>query len=509
MKQIYTLIHYDLRNQLRERGTLMLMMVALLLAAFGLFEGARFERNSRQAVALAAAQEHQARSDANTLAQRYFSNPAAPEFADLKWHRTPIDIRGYAFREHVGFAAKPAIPGAGLAIGQADLLPSYVRVRAESMDSVRAALEIEHPARLALGRFDLMFFVIYLWPLVLLALTTSVLTQDRESRRLRTLQLQGVRPGHMLVAQIAARTLAATSVLITACVAGALSIGTVGFDLAGFTALFKWSSVVLLYSMFWASVTIAIGALCGNRMTAAFAGFGAWIVLAIIIPGAIGVVIRLQAPVPPRESYVQAMRDAGDMVAANQLVSLARFYDSHPEWRPATGLDKLASTISRLQRAQELERVMAGVDRQFEQARQRQQRLFESLQVLSPVTMSYQALVNIAGNDSERHQRFLLEVQQHQQLLREYFQRAIQLSALGDERSPCTVTCLGGYGFLDFDRVPAFEASDALSTVSDSGAQLIPLPLWMAGLIGLAALLLTRPWSTGKQKHAGSDIHRS
>lgn len=326
--------------------------------------------------------------------------------------------------------------------------------------------------------------------------------------RLRALQLQGVRLGHLLVAQIAARTLAATALLLAICVAGALTISTVTFDFAGYAALLKWSGVVLLYSMFWATVAIAICAICGNRISAAFAGFGAWIVLAILIPGAISVVIRFQSPMPQRESYVQAMRDAADLVAANKLDSLARFYDSHPEWRPATALDKLASSVSRLQRAQELERVMASVDQQFEQARQDQQRRFEKWRVLSPVALAYQALVHIAGNDSDRHQRFLREVQQHQQRLRDYFQRTIQVSALGDERSPCPATCLGGYGFRDFDRVPTFAASSGLSTSSGTRTHLIPLLLWMTGLMGLAGLLLARPWLNGKQQRIGADTRQ-
>lgn len=493
MKQMFTLIAYDLRSQLRERGTIALVLVGLALAGFGLFEGARFERDQRRAVADAAAQEVGARAEANDLARRYFANPAAPEFSALQWYRTPVDVRGYAFRAHVGFAGKPEVPGAALAIGQADLLPSYVRVRAESMESARTALEIEHPGRLAVGRFDLMFFVVYLWPLILLALCTSVLTQDRESHRLRALQLQGVRLGRMLAAQVTARALAATALLVLATGIAALAAGIIPADGAGMAALASWAGVVLLYSMFWAAVAIVICAVCGNRMTAAFAGFGAWLMLAVLLPGAMTAAIQMGAPVPVRERYVQALRDAGDQVNADKLASLARFYDSHPEWKPAaTPLAKVSSSVSRLQRAQELERVMAGVDRQFEQARLRQQNLFEQAIVFSPVTLVYQTLSAIAGNDGERHRRFMAEVQRHQSQLREYFQRAIQLAALGDERKPCPAACLGGYGFRDFDQVPRFAASPALARAPAGPPQLAALPVWIAALLVLAAGLMMR-----------------
>lgn len=340
-----------------------------------------------------------------------------------------------------------------------------MRVRAESMQSALTAVEIEHPARLAAGRFDLAFFIVYLWPLTLLALCTSVLTQDRESHRLRALQLQGVRQSRLLAAQVAARTLAASAALLVFCAAGALLGGAIAPDGAGLSALGAWAGAVLLYSMFWGAVAIAICAVCGNRMTAAFAGFGAWLVLAIMLPAAITTAIQLAAPVPERERYVQAMRDAGDRVP---------------------------SGLPRLERAVEVERQMVGVDRQFDQASARHQELFDRALAFSPVTLAYDSMAVIAGNDNARHQHFMAEVRRHQLRLRSYFQNAIQLAALGDAKHHCPSTCLGGYGFLDFDGVPRFVASSALSEHPQAPLRLAALAGWIVALLVLAAALLAK-----------------
>jgi ABC-2 type transport system permease protein len=493
MNQLFTLIRYDLRSQLRERGTVMLLALGLALALFGLFEGARFARHGAQASAGAAAQEDGARAAAAGLAARYFGAPADPALAALQWYRNPADVRGYAFYQHVGFAAKPAAAGAALAIAQADVLPAYVRVRADSMESVRTASEIEHPARLAAGRFDLMFFVVYMWPLVLLALTMSVLTQDRESGRLRALQLQGVGLGRMLLAQVLARSLLAGAALVAAVAAAALLSGALAADAGAALALLLWAGVVLLYSLFWAGVAAVVCALCHTRMTAAFAGFGAWLVLAVLLPGALTAGVRLGAPLPSRESYVQAMRDANDAVQANRLGSLARFYDQHPEWKPGkTALDKVSSSVTRIQRAEELENALLPVEQAFDGARARQQRLFAQLAPASPVTLAYQALAEIAGNDAGRQQAFIGEVRAHQLRLRAFFQRAIQEAALGDEGQSCAATCLGGYGFRDFDAVPRFQASAGLAEATLPAPRAAALALWAAALFGLALWLLRR-----------------
>ncbi len=411
------------------------------------------------------AQETQARSAANSLAQRYFADPGAAEFKSLQWFRTAIDVRGYAFREHVGFASKPQAAGAALAVGQADLQPAYVRVRAESMQSARTAVEIEHPARLAAGRFDQGFFIVYLWPLILLALCASVLTQDRESHRLRALQLQGVRQGRMLAAQAMARTLAACAVLLAFCTAAALLAGAVAPDAAGLSVLAAWSGIVLLYSAFWGAAAIAVCAACDNRIMAAFAGFGVWLVLAIMLPAASSAAIQLAAPAPERERYVQAMRDAGDRVPAG---------------------------LPRMERAIALEGQMAGVDSLFQQARSRRQQLFDQALVFSPVTLAYESMAVIAGNGGKRHQQFMDDVLQHQLQLRGYFQNALQTAALGDAKHHCPATCLGGYGFLDFDGVPRFSASAALYESPKAPPQLAALPVWIAALLMLAAALLAK-----------------
>jgi ABC-2 type transport system permease protein len=491
MKSIYALIRFDLLMQARERGTWLLLAATLLLAGYGLFEGKRFDSNAEAARNGAMQHERTAQHSAQALAARYFANPEAAEFAGQLWFRTPVDIRGYAFREHVGYAVKPGIPGAALTVGQADLLPAYVRVRGESMESVRTAAEIEHPGRLAAGRYDLMFFIIYLWPLILLSLCVSVLTQERESRRLRTLQLQGLTPLHLLLAQVGGRVAAATGLLILFCCGAALAGGAVPASAAGLGALASWSLIVLAYSAFWGAVALAICALCGNRMNASFAAFGAWLVFTVVLPGVLSTVIQLGAPMPNREYYVQAMRDAGDKVAADKLNSLARFYDSHPEWRPArTALDKVSSSVSRIQRAQELEQAMLGVEQTFEDARLRRDALFGRAMVFSPVTLAYEAFSHVAGNDQQRQQRFIAEVQQHHTALRGYFQHAIQTAALADEQSACTKTCAQGYGFSDFAAVPRFTPSAALAQAPPVPARFGMILAWIAALGGLAWLIL-------------------
>jgi len=493
INRLWTLVVYDLRALRRERGAIALLAAALVLAGFGLFEGNRFRQHAASAQQAAAVQETGARTAATQLAARYFADPQSPQFDNELWYRTPVDVRGYAFRSHLGFAARPPLAGAALAIGQADLQPAYVQVRAESMESVRTATEIDHPARLAAGRYDLLYFTVYLWPLIVLALCASVLTQERESLRLRSLLLQGVASHHIVFAQAAARGLLATALLGVVVAALALAGGAVRADSAGVTALAWWGLLLGAYSGFWITVAIVVCALARDRMHAAFYGFGAWLLLAIVLPATVDVAARAAAPMPPREAYVQALRDAGDLVAANRVHSLARFYDSHPEWRPAkTKVGDVPASVSRLQRAEELEQAMAVVDDRYARAAAKRAAWSARLSWLSPVTLANAGFARVAGNDNARQQAFFDDVTRHQRQLRAYFQQAIQQAALGDERQPCPRTCLGGYGFRDFDAVPRYTPAPTLAMQPAPAPGFWSLAAWAALFLALAGLALRR-----------------
>lgn len=485
---------YDLKSLWRERGPLWLLVVALVLALFALAQGASFQTRVQVATQAAQAQALAARTSAKALAQTYFANPADPQFADLKWWRSAVDIRGYAFREHLSFAIQPALPGAALAVGQADVLPAYVRVRAESMEGAASAYEIEHPARLAVGRFDLMFFVVYLWPLALLALGSSVLTQERETRRLPGLLLQGVASWRLLLAQVLTRSLGATAVLLVVVSAAALFSGVVPATAAGAGALATWSGIVGLYTLFWAGVVAVLCSLCAQRVTAAFAGFGAWVLLTVLAPALLTAGVSLAAPVPSRELYIDAVRDAADRVSSNRVQMLARFYDQHPQWRPSkTALDKLPGAVTRLARAQEQERLLAKVSSRFEAARTQRDTLFARWSWLSPVTLAGVALSSAAGTDAQRHRVFMSEAQAHHQGLRDFFQAGIQQAALRDELAPCPVTCRGGYGFENFDAVPVFSASPVLSQATPLAAGVSAIAAWAVALLALAVWHVAAP----------------
>jgi|GEM_PF-1719831 len=495
MKHWLILIRFDLITQLRERGTWLMLGVVVVMAWFGVWQGSSFTREASVAAASALTQADTARAAAKQYATGFFANPETEEAKAARSFRNVADIRGYAFREHIAFAAKPVAAGAALSIGQSDILPVYVRVRAESMDSVRFSNEIEHPKRLQVGRFDLMFVVLYLWPLVLLSLAISVLTNDRETKRLDLLRLQGVKTVSVLMAQLVGRVSAATAIFIVLVTIPILTFGVVPRDASGVGALLQWAGVTVVLSLFWASVAGLICAVCKTRANAAFASFGAWVVVALVLPQLLAATVAGISPMPSREMYLLKMREAVDKTNADRVKLIERFYDQHPEWRPlTTPLDKVATPVVRLARAAALETSIADADAEFATARSKQSHLLSSLQWLSPVTVTHSAYAQIAGNDAARHDLFLSEVRQYQLQLRAFFQARLQQAALAEEANPCkhpSTTCLPGFGFTDHDEVPRSAIAPALRAAPVIPAALLWLFAWAGLLLLLAGIVVT------------------
>jgi ABC-2 type transport system permease protein len=500
MRITFTLARYDLRQLVRERGTTYLLVAMALLFGYGLYQGHQFARVASASAQAASVQEKVAREKAFAYAQGFFAAPNTPVHLAERSFRNVADIRGYAFREHVAFAANPDVAGRAFAIGQSDVLPRYVRVRAESMESVRQSNELEHPRRLAVGRLDVMFVAIYLWPLALLALNISALTVDRETKRVNTLRLQGIAEGKILFAQVMARTTAATAFVVGVTLTCAWLFGALPLSIEGVLAGANWALVFATYSVFWAAVSMVISALFAARAPAAFAAFGSWLVLAVLLPQVLFAVVATMYPVPSRERYLLDVREAVDRVNADRIGIAERFYDRHPEWRPqSTALDKVAPPVMRLARASELETRLQASEQRFEEHRRAQALFLERASRLSPVTLTQNAFERLAGNDAARHARFLADVRAFQLSLRQFFQARLQQSALAEERQPCahpSTTCMTGFGFTAHKEVPVFTPSAALSTAPKVRfGECVVLLLWGAALAVLAGLTLGRSQS--------------
>lgn len=301
-------IRAELRLILRSKlGVLSLALLALLSS---LAVGAGIAKVARQEATIARVAAEQAR-DFATVADTYGKPDGDPGnaayYTFLLTHDTPPPL---------AFAA----------VGQRDIQPFVLRVRALGLQQQLYDAETIN-AELALpGVFDWAFVLIYLAPLIVIALTHDLITGEREGGRLRLLLSM---PGRGLwrrrVGLRFGLTLAALALPFL--VGAMVTASPAGPALAMLL-------VAALYLAFWFGVALLVGSLVRASATAAASLIGCWILLTLVLPTLANATIVRAVPTAKGIDLTLAQREIvhhGWDIPKPE--TFARFFVHHPEWR--------------------------------------------------------------------------------------------------------------------------------------------------------------------------------
>ncbi|HYZ85862.1 MAG TPA: DUF3526 domain-containing protein, partial [Bryobacteraceae bacterium] len=402
----------DWRN-LRADKTL--WAVAALLCCtilYGVYNGASWVRFQKNTIAAALADEgerHRAVKQGIDDANAGRTSP--PAFRDP---RNPYAV-GYRLGSR--YATMPPAPLAPLAVGQSDLLPYYFRVTVNSRDTLLGNDEIENPVHLLSGRFDLAFVIIYLFPLVILAISYNLISSEKEDGTLSMTLSQPVGIRTLAMGKIGFRALFVLSLGAALSLTGALLSGINLTDEGTIMRLLLWIAVVTAYAAFWFGVAVAVNALGRSSATNALALSGLWLAFVLLIPALLNVSVKTLHPVPSRVEMIQAMRRASDEVTAERSKLMAQFLEDHPELAPAANADTNAQYAIRVvSMTEELERRIQPVLTSFDDQISRQQQLVDRYRFISPAVLTQAALYDLAGTGVGRYKHFLkLAGEYHQQ----------------------------------------------------------------------------------------------
>ena len=302
--------------------------------------------------------------------------------------------------------------------GRATFCPPAVRVTTGSKDSFLFADEIDNPANLMSGATDLAFVVVFVYPLVVLAMAFNLLAGEREQGTLAMTLASARRPSAALAGKLTARVAAPIAVTLLAVAAGVwIFAGWERLASPGFAVLLV---VVLLYGLFWAALAAAVDGLGRSSAFNALTLIGAWVAITMILPAAINSLAAFAHPAPSRTDMVLAARAASIDADRARDASLARYAEEHGDAeKPAGGpqeatLRRLATQEAAFQR---VEAIVAEHDAQL--ARQRD--MADRLGYLSPAYLTYSAMADIAGSGETRYRAFLDRIRAFHVDWREFF----------------------------------------------------------------------------------------
>lgn len=466
------IVHHEWRALASDATLWVVAAIFGVAIGYGVWNGARWVTFQRTALALASAEEA-TRYDGLKAQVAALSAPGA-EVSPFADPRSPSAFGG---RLGPRYAILPPGPLAPLAIGQSDLLPYYFKVSTDARENIVSATEIENPNRLLAGRFDLAFVIIFLYPLLILALTYNMLSAEQEQGTLSLALSQPVSLGTLVSGKVLLRALILVGLVVAFSTVALLLSGADLSAPGAVTRLVLWLAVVAAYGAFWFGLAIMVASLGRNSTANATILASAWLLLIVMMPSLFNMAATSFYPVPSRVEMVQAMREAQDEANKGGAQALARFYDDHPELAtgdPAQAMNDF--NIVRVAVNDDVERRVRPVVDHYEAQIGKQQQAIDSLRFLSPAILIQSALNDIAGTGTDRHRDYLAQVDAYHQQWRDFFVPKIFAKTV----------------VADLDQVPRFAYREEATRVVSSrvGVTLagLLLPAVAIGIIGLRRL---------------------
>lgn len=307
----------------------------------------------------------------------------------------------YAF-ERGTFATLPAAPLAGFAVGQSDVHPVHYHITARLRDAQLAADQLEHPLVLYAGAFDLIFVLLYLYPLLIIGVSYDLLASDRANGTLRMLLVQGATRREIVNGRIRIRLLL---VVLLPVAASLMTAAAVDVRMVWSLRFAAWTAAAIIYGAFWLGVALQVNARGRAAASNALALASAWLLFVILLPGALNLATRVVYPVPSRVQLAVAMREAAREAVAKGSRMLGRFLEDHPS--TGTGVEGLPQfymlqDLRDAEVARRLQPVLSAYQDQLTQ----QDEFVSIAQYTSPTIIAQLALTDIAGTSGHRARAF-------------------------------------------------------------------------------------------------------
>jgi ABC-type transport system involved in multi-copper enzyme maturation permease subunit len=303
--------HHEWRLFSREKQIWVMFVLFFALAVYAVQNGReRVEREQKATMQDGAKR----RAFLDSLEQ-----VAKKESAKLDSLKLPLEPPSWGARHPyfanfraASYATLPVSTLAALSIGQSDLHAHALLIRLDSEREVfdHDESDLKNPLKMKIGEFDFAFVIIYLLPLLVLALSFNLISSEREAGILSLILSQPIALGEIVRVKILLRALillgfAELVVVIAFVQSGALAEGH-------WARLLLLMLAVALYGLFWFSFAVFVSALGKSSAVNALILAACWLMIVVVIPSVLNGVANVVYPLPSRVSYVNAMRQAGE-----------------------------------------------------------------------------------------------------------------------------------------------------------------------------------------------------
>lgn len=302
------------------------------------------------------------------------------------------------------------------AIGQSDLYTHQIKISAREDIATLTFTEMSNPVQLLFGNFDLVFVFTYLIPLIIIAFTYNLQSQELESGRLKLLASSPINPKIWLFQRYLTRFLSICFIL------GVINILLLLVLNADPDArLTSMALATFAYLCFWFAVSFLVNVFGTTSGQNAVVLLSIWIVLVLIIPATVNQQANSIYPTPSRVLLLNEIRETKKELSEEQDKVLAEYLRNHPELARNEGENRFAYWQGFFASQEMMEQSLSPLIEQFDTQLAKQSSWVNTWRFLSPAILFQSSFTELAGTSSRQYNEFKAGVKDFSISWREFF----------------------------------------------------------------------------------------
>ena len=399
------------KNFIRSKGTKIGLLFLLIIGFISLLIGHQFQEKQENNIAETAAyqKEHIARN--------------------ANFHKDEMGLLLYYIKFSL---VNKTLPINSLSIGQRDVNPSIQSVTIRGLEGQKYDSELNNPSNLLAGNIDFSFVLLYLFPLLIIAFSYNIISEEKESGTWKIVATQSPNTFLYILKLFYVRILSLTA-LVTVLLLTAVFFLKTPID----QSFLIFYGIAVLYILFWFAVCFFIVSLQKNSNYNAVILLTIWLFLIIIVPAAVNTYIVNTYKVPEALELTLKQRNAyHEKWDTDKNETMEKFYKHYPQFRsykiPA---DKEFSWLWYYAMQQMGDDESAAESKELETKLEQRNRAGELIAQFIPTLHTQIQLNEIAKSDLQNQLLFLKETKTFHEKMRLYFYPKIFNNASVDQEN--------------------------------------------------------------------------
>lgn len=384
------------KNFIRSRGTKIGLLFLFLICFISLLIGKQFQEKQAKNVqeAILYQKEHIAKN--------------------VNFHQDDLGLLLYYLKFSL---VNKSFPVNSLAIGQRDVNPSIQSVTIRGLEGQKYDAELNNPNNLLLGNIDFSFVLIYLFPLLIIAFSYNLISEEKESGTWKIVVTQSQNTFLYILKLFYIRILSLT-LLLTIVLAIADFLLNIPLNISFLT----FYGISVLYLLFWFAVCFFLVSLQMNSNFNAVILLTTWLFLIIILPALINTYIVNKYPIPEALELTVKQRNAyHEKWDMDKQETLDKFYAHYPQFKNYLLPDKEFSWLWYYAMQQMGDDESAKESRDLESKLEQRNQSSQQIAQFIPTLHAQMQLNEIARADLGNQLLFLKETKQFHEKLRLHF----------------------------------------------------------------------------------------